>query len=394
MPSRRELNSADESAVSVSPSIAQAARLTMQYLEATELEQMASPTILHRSLTVRSVVSTTSSFAQRFQRASTRPDLQEIVQIGQGLQAAIFEQVGLPIVLKKETPGNESRPSNLQHEFQIHLNVHGAFERYDGTVGSNILVPRPFNIIFTTQDEFWNDRLGKFPVNYRQKTNIVEMERILPLPKIIRQALICQFFPRPNQDTIDPTLLGDLLNNPANKHCLVRPYLGQSHGVYKADTFSLRNFPLYLRDLEALRLDVKDFANCMGKAYAIMHWGAGADSDDVEFVLGSSVIEDNGSSDFHHRKTGIYLLDFGQCVSVDFAQPSHVVYQAFKGAMVTGDNQKFIPHYNRSPELFREFIEGYMEAAQIILMDKGLDNQFNVKDFMDEYEEYAEDFLY
>lgn len=395
MASRRELNSTDESAVSVGSSIAQAARLAMRYLEATELEQLADQTILHRSLTVKSVVSTTSSFARRFQRAASRPELQEMIQIGQGLQAAIFEQVGLAVVLKKEAPGNESRPSNLQHEYQIHVSVHRAFYHYDSQIGSNVSVPRPFNIILAVQDQFWNDHLQKFPATYRLRTNVVEMERILPLPKVIRKSLIRHFYPRPDsQDSIDPAVLDELLNDPANKHCLVRPYLGQSEGQYSRDAFSLRNFPLYLNDMENLGLRVKEMARCMGKAYAIMHWGAGADSDDAEFVLGSTAIQDSGASDFQHRETGLYLLDFGQCVSVDLAQPQQVVYQAFKGAMVTGDNQKFIPHYGRTPELFREFREGYMESGQIILQDKGLDHQFDMKEFMDEYEEYAEDFLY
>lgn len=70
-----------------------------------------------------------------------------------------------------------------------------------------------------------------------------------------------------------------------------------------------------------------------------------------------------------------------------------MVYQAFKGAMVTGDNQCFIPHYSRSPVLFATFRQGYIEAGNIILSDKKLKNKFNIEDFMQEYEEYAEDFL-
>ncbi|KAH7000502.1 hypothetical protein EDB80DRAFT_753698 [Ilyonectria destructans] len=368
----------------------------MTHLKAAELEQLTDQNILRQSLAVGSVVSTTSTFARRrAQRAASRPEFEEMCQIGQGLQGAIFEQFGLSIVLKKEAPDNESRPSNLQHEYKIHVNVHRAFNHYDSQIGSHISVPRPFSIILTVQDQFWKDHLQKFPATYRLRTNVVEMERILPLPKVIRKSLIRQFYRRPDgQDSIDLAVLDEVLSDPANKHCLVRPYLGQSEGQHNGDTFSLRNFPLYLNDMEKLGLGVKDMARCMGKAYAIMHWGAGADSDDAEFVLGSSVISDNESSDFQHRETGLYLLDFGQCVSVDLAQPPHVVYQAFKGAMVTGDNQKFIPHYGRTPELFREFREGYMESGLIILKDKGLDHQFDMKDFMDEYEEYAEDFLY
>ncbi|KAH8679282.1 hypothetical protein BGZ61DRAFT_535690 [Ilyonectria robusta] len=369
----------------------------MTHLKAAELEQLTDQNILRQSLAVGSVVLTASSFARRrAHRAAFRPEFEEEMrQIGEGLQGAIFEQFGLSVALKKEAPGNESGASNLQHEYKIHVNVHRAFNQYDGQIGSHISVPCPFSIILTVQDQFWKDYLQRFPTTYRLRTNVVEMERILPLPKVIRKSLIRQFYPRPDgQDSIDPAVLDEILSDPANKDCLARPYLGQSEGQYNGATFSLRNFPLYLKDMEKLGLGVKDMARCMGKAYAIMHWGAGADSDDAEFVLGSSVISDSESSDIQHRETGLYLLDFGQCVSVDLAQPRHVVYQAFKGAMVTGDNQKFIPHYSRTPELFREFRQGYMESGQIILKDKGMDHQFDMKDFMDEYEEYAEDFLY
>ncbi len=61
--------------------------------------------------------------------------------------------------------------------------------------------------------------------------------------------------------------------------------------------------------------------------------------------------------------------------------------------MVTGDNQLFIPHYEKSRGLYAEFKAGYMSASQVILEEKGLENMFSIKDFMTEYEEYAEDFL-
>ncbi|KAK3364388.1 hypothetical protein B0T25DRAFT_421328, partial [Lasiosphaeria hispida] len=69
------------------------------------------------------------------------------------------------------------------------------------------------------------------------------------------------------------------------------------------------------------------------------------------------------------------------------------VYQAFKGAMATGDNQLFIPHHEKSRELYAAFKAGYMGAAQVILKKRGMEHKFSIEDFMAEYEEYAEDFL-
>ncbi len=132
----------------------------------------------------------------------------------------------------------------------------------------------------------------------------------------------------------------------------------------------------------------------MGKAFAIMHWGAGVNGDDVEFVLGTSTAQDHDEeAGFQHRSVGFYLLDFGQCDYVDLSKAPEAVYQAFKGTMVTGDNQLFIPHYNKSPKLFAAFREGYIGAGEAILVKKGLETQFSIEDFMKEYEEYAEDFL-
>ncbi|CAG8044278.1 unnamed protein product [Penicillium nalgiovense] len=127
--------------------------------------------------------------------------------------------------------------------------------------------------------------------------------------------------------------------------------------------------------MEQIGIETVPLAKAMGKAYATLHWAAAINGDDVEFL---------------------YLLDFGQCEAVDLAQNPDVVYQAFKGAMVIGDNQHFIPHYSRSPALFATFRQGYIEAGNIILSDRGLKTKFNMEDFMkeyEEYEEYAEDFL-
>jgi hypothetical protein len=146
--------------------------------------------------------------------------------------------------------------------------------------------------------------------------------------------------------------------------------------------------------MEKLSTDVNGVATAVGKAFAIMHWGAGINGDDVEFVLGTSVIgTETILPDFQHRAVGMYLLDFGLCDVVDLKEELDVVYQAFKGAVVTGDNQKFIPNSQKIPAAFAEFKSGYLLAGKTILEEKGMAGKLNVEDFMREYEEYAEDFL-
>lgn len=390
MAQRREGQSSDESGNSEA-SIAQNARIS-QFL-ATNLELMTDSTILKRSLSLNSVILTASSFSLRFQNARSRPDLQCLNQIGAGLQGVVFEQVGKPLALKKESPGNEKLRSNLYHEYTIHCGVSATFEHYQ-SINSEVHVPKPFKFISREDNSaFWDEILPKTPQVYRRRGDLVMMERILPLPKVVRKALISQFC-APEQH-LDATEIEALLNHPENKHCLARVYLGKAIGTIDRKT-PLRNFPLYLEPMEQIGIETLPLANAMGKAYATMHWGAAINGDDVEFVLGTSATATQGTDhgpDFQHRAVQLYLLDFGQCEAIELAQDLDVVYQAFKGAMVTGDNQRFIPHYSRSPALFATFRQGYIEAGNIILSDKGLNSNFNMEDFMQEYEEYAEDFL-
>jgi hypothetical protein len=304
---------------------------------------------------------------------------------------------GQVLVFKKENPGNETLPSNLRCEFTIHRDVSAAFDQYKHATRNQVHVPKPHEFVPKTHHHtFWDEVFPKMPLAYRTRGDVVKMDRILPLPKVVRKALITHLCVR--DQNLDATDIETLLNEPKNKHCLARVYLGKATGPMSLDNSApLRNFPLYLGFMEELGIDTVALANEMGKAYAILHWGAGVNGDDVEFVLGTSTIEAPRtvveSPDFQHRAVSLYLLDFGQCEAVDLTQDCDVVYQAFKGAMVTGDNQRFIPHYSRSLGLFAVFRKGYMDAGNAILSQKQLSNKFSMVDFMQEYEEYAEDFL-
>ncbi|KYK56205.1 hypothetical protein DCS_08173 [Drechmeria coniospora] len=389
MTSRHSQNSTDESM----RSLPRHANLAIEYIEATNLDEFPDDVVLRRSLTTRSVISTTSSFAAQYHRAVTRPKLQCIQEIGQGLQGTIFEQVGQSLVMKKEKPGNDALPSNLVHEYTMHRSVAAAFSRYAPSVGCDIHIPKPSGITQQSDDAFWTENLHKFPAGHQTRTTLVHMERILPLPKVIRRALVKQFYPFQNH-VVDLDMTNTILHAPENKHCLARTYLGCNDRPLRKDTFSLRNFPLYLDAMVRLDLETRTLALAMGQSYAIMHWGACVDADDVEFVLGSSAKPSREQQpDFQNRAVAFFLLDFGQCTAVDLAQDTAMVYQAFKGAMVTGDNQLFIPHYKKSPQLFAAFRKGYVEAGTRILEDKNLCDKFSMEHFMVEYEEYAEDFL-
>ncbi|CAG8269130.1 unnamed protein product [Penicillium olsonii] len=343
--------------------------------------------ILERTLSLRSVISTTSSFSQLVQTARNRPHLQQINQIGAGSQGVVFERVGKDSVLKKERPGNEILSSNLTKEYTVHRQVSAAFDHYQPLTKCETTVPRVLRFIPKTgEDPFWEELLPKLPGEYRTRDNSVLMQRILPLPKVVRRALIHRFI------TADIPQASTLLADPTNKHCLARVYLGKANGTRSHES-PLRNFPLYLDDMKQIGIDTIELASALGKAYATLHWGAGVNGDDIEFVLGTTAEQAVcGRQPHQDRAIGLFFLDFGQCDIVDLSQESGTVYQAFKGAMVTGDNQHFIPHANQ-PEFLAAFKKGYSAAGTIILGDKRLDSKFDIKEFIQQYEEYAEDFL-
>jgi hypothetical protein len=100
----------------------------------------------------------------------------------------------------------------------------------------------------------------------------------------------------------------------------------------EAGSFSLRNFALHLNEMEGLGLPVVEYATVMADAYAVMHWKAQVDADDVEFVLGkaprlkrSQTLEELESGsylvshrigktfDYTRQTIGMWLIDFNNC---------------------------------------------------------------------------------
>lgn len=279
MSEHRGLNLSDPSTGSDASYITRNARIAEIYLNATQLEQLPDTVILERCLSLRSVISTTSTFSQLLQTARKRPHLQQINQIGVGLQGVVFERVGKESALKKEKPGNESRSSNLRKEYTIHCQVSAAFERYQLLTNSETLVPKAFRFIPKTGEElFWEELLPKLPQEYRTRDNSMLLQRILPLPKVVRRALINKFI------TTDVSQARTLLADPRNKHCLARVYLGKENGTLSHES-PLRNFPMYLDNMKEIGIDTIKLANALGKAYATLHWGAGVNGDDIEFVF-------------------------------------------------------------------------------------------------------------
>ncbi|KAI0805820.1 hypothetical protein GGR55DRAFT_680621 [Xylaria sp. FL0064] len=379
--SRRVQTLTDAPHESVDSDAVMDAHVAQQYLAATELEDLLPASILQRSLSTKSVVTTTSSFAANFHSMRHLVDVQNYQEIGAGLQGVVYERLGSASVTKKERSTNPGRP--LRDEFGMHQKVSDAFLKYK-EYSSDVRVPQPYD--FIAKESISPELLSRMPEDDRKPSDIATMERILPLPKVVRKALIEQFYVE--EDSLsDGNLLTQLLNERANKHCLVRVYLGRRRVAMLKESFTLRNFPLTLDMMGRLGLDMMQFATMIGSAYAIMHWAANITGDDAEFVLGTSTTSNN---DFQQRSVHLYLIDFGQCEVVDMKEDQDVVFQAFKGSMVLQQNQIYLPHPKRAVTLYQAWKAAYLDTARKIIHHEGL--PFDPEEFLVEYEEYLEDF--
>lgn len=267
----------------------------------------------------------------------------------------------------------------------MHRKVSDAFKKYT-EYSNDVRVPQPFD--FISNESLSTELLSRMPGNDRQPSDIATMERILPLLKVVRKAMIQNFY-LDETNAREEHLVTQILSERANKHCLARIYLGKKAIARSKESFSLRNFPLTLDIMGELALDMMRFASIIGSAYAIMHWAAGITGDDVEFVLGTSA---SGSA-YHclqDRAVHMYLLDFGQCDTVDLSEDQDDIFQAFKGSMVLQQNQIYLPHPRRSAALYKSWKAAYISTAREVIRHERL--PFDPVEFIKEYEEYLEDF--
>ncbi|VUC20958.1 unnamed protein product [Clonostachys rosea] len=261
------------------------------------LEDAKSPRdILKKTLSVRSVLSTSSSFAERME-ALRNANLKtlKLGQIGRGSFGTVFEIPGTEWCLKKTL----TAPKKLWDEFNNGLVMR---KEVNGMASDAIfrseefptaLMPRVPRYLWShgmsdaeSATRWFKENGHRFPVeNGGQKPGpIICLERIMPLPKVIRENLIRLYFEPGNQEAA--------LADKANKSCLCRPYLGCRSSEIAPDKRekelqTLQNFPLYLNQLEDLGVEPLTIAQDMALGLAAGHWAAYANMLDVEYVIGS-----------------------------------------------------------------------------------------------------------
>ncbi len=389
----------ESSNTSIPPAMAQ--RSTRDFLEASDSTNLSagmaralsfaspsrppSPTedptnILRRYLSVRSVISTNLKFAGRMSRAAEASANQEPEYkiIGLGSCGSVFEIPGTELALKK---GKDIKA--LWKDFCLTNVIHYAIadtRELVQTAFPKSTIPRTPHCTFfrlPTSPDYWQTNLSKFPASHRKPGALFQVDRILPLPQLVRDALISQYF--------DEEISEEAKNDEDNQACLVRIYLGENEtGNEFYD--SLRNFPMRLNMVEELDLDKESLADEMAIALAICHWQAQVDAMDAEFVLGSAQatplerrgayqLEDEPHDvdklDFTTRSIHVWLLDFDKSSRIDLTL-EHVekfLVPAFLG------NDPYYPRPDVDAELWTRFSDTHLKASQLVLCKEQAKNK-------------------
>lgn len=350
--------------------------------------------VLSRVLSLTPIVSTASSsafFSNSQQTASVG-----FRSIGFGQCGIVFERPGRAHVVKISRPSFEDA---LWADFQAHLAVYQSLTNHQSV---EVRVPKIFSYVPKTNEQWWHAHLdlfhGSHP-SFHLPAMALITERILPLPKLARQALIEAYCPAPSQLAVT--------SQDTNRDCLARIYLGRRRGPNDPPprNFTLRNFNMCLDQMIELNLPIHYYAKAIGQALAIIHWSANVDGYDIEFVLGSEgeasytqdICRSTGLSpeqlarlpphtdlermiqvNYRRRTTRVWVLDFNLCniweERMGLERPNDLVAHLVEAFF---ENDPYYPRPSRHSEpeksLWSTFSSSYSDAAASILEVPGKD---------------------
>lgn len=300
------------------------------------------------------------------------------IRIGAGACGAIFARDGKSEIAKISKMDGD----DLWNDFRQHVKISGSLKNFPVR---QLEIPSCMGFIPEGHDfmEAHPKLIECASTVLNFPAPVLISQRINPLPKLIRELLIAKFCRSELQQAAR--------NDPANKDCLVRLYLGSQSSPRPSRFFSLRNFKLHLDQMDMLKLDIRGFAYSIGQALAVMHWAAQTDARDIEFVLGSSTVPTAPQfseikdlkeptffgpasgviEDFYHHRAQLYLLDFNQVRDINLNETgAEAAFQAFK------INDPYFPRPLQTTPIglraWDSFAAGYLTSAQDILGAKGL----------------------
>ncbi|OAP54000.1 hypothetical protein AYL99_11760 [Fonsecaea erecta] len=393
--SRRDNARTDASVISVTDSLKSLMASTLRYagemsgltfLDDTALRQYGPEQVLHRMLSTKSYISTSSSLAAKNQAAHDKPGRQAFTQVGKGQCGTVWALTGTTQVFKIM---NEGKQGQLWNDYCQHASIEEAFLATYSGYRRNISLPRVSAWVGPDNEMFWEEHRGLFPeASSIKPTSGFLSERIFPVPLPVRAALVDAFAPREVKKNKE-----SFLSQPENKDCLIRIYLGRRQTRPATNTFRLRNFDMTVNEMEFLRLDTSLYAETLAQMLAIIHWKANLDANDVEFVFGSApAVKGRPTAaelkatnpkdvqklvteiDFNHRSIGIWVLDFDQCK--EFAHDQGGVKQLERGFYF---NDPYYPRpVSTDPKdvaLWNTFKECYLDTSAAFIAS-GMPQQF------------------
>ena len=396
--SRRQQNTTDACRVSVVTSLAEAIHENAKLLE--KLSVGSPEDILNRAFSTNSALSTACTFAMEQQAASADRELQLHRQIGYGRCGYVFELIGTGEVAKVAVSDDGIE---LYVDCYMHQKILESFQKVMQQIPL-CHIPTPREYIAPTSLKWWEVRGPRFPEEHRKLRGVLISERILPLPKIVRHALIDKYCPQQYREAA--------IANPINRDCLVRVYLGELRNNRPYMNFNLRNFQLCLDQIPDLELSADDFASTIANTLAVIHFHAELDARDVEFVLGTApsfshsqlppaaeLLRGSPNSGTAPIGTGInsgkrwihlWVLDFNECGPITMDE---------EGMEIAADAfYQNAPYCPRPPKagimsnaqmdyLWAVFRQSYLKSSGIVLKGRSMDPEKLPRTFMDKLEE-------
>lgn len=300
----------------------------------------------------------------------------EFRRIGAGCCGTVWTSPSEPSTAYKREDGPQTR--SVLNEFTMHKHLQGVLDR---TLSHRFRIPGCHRLI-SSFDPWWDANSHRFPAGCIP-SSAIQAQRIPPMFQPVREMLVDRYCAAPLRDEIKRSW--------ENRDCLIRPYLGRrrflnADGRPRAKMFfSLRNLPLHLDQMEELGMsldDMKIYAEAMAEALAVMHWRAGIDGNDVEFVLAppSHGMSDPGdgpatkellprNESFHNGESvvtnvlgahDVWVLDFDLCRATPMSEQG--VQQAVTAFY---RNDPYFPRPRSSPLLWGVFREQYLRCSEM-----------------------------
>ena len=365
--------------------MSETAMRTMEYPTLSEIAGSSPPEIAEKTASQRLKVALSTSvvptFATKMRHAalhSTRK-AECLRTIGLGSCGTVFEIPGTELAYKKGTNetgiwGDFCRTNKVYNAVRdVREMMHIAFP--------NSVIPKtPMCHSYhpTSDDEFWSTNLQLFPGTHRTKQPLFMVDKVLPLPREIREDLIKLYFDP------DERVQKHAQDDEENEHCLLRVYLGErnSHSHHPHEYDTLRNFPLRLDMMAELNLEILQLTSEMAIGLATLHWQACVDGMDTEFVIGSSATWDTErpkayddikspphkveANNYKRRTLHLWMLDFDKASAIEFTEQNvdKKLVPAFLG------NDPYYPRPQLDEELWDEFCDVYLKASEVILRRK------------------------